>query len=73
VFDVFGLFAVLDSAIDRLIQLVQYPKHRYRAAFDDLLKPAFDELMQVHSDYIQMFEETRRLLPSLLYARTCTA
>ena len=52
------------SLIDRLIQLIEYRNRRYRLLFDDFLQPAFDELLLVHKDYIQMFEKTYRLLPS---------
>src|SRR5262249_24107777 len=54
----------LISVIDRLIQLIEYRNRRYRSLFNDFLQPAFDELLMVHRDYIQMFEETRRFLPS---------
>jgi hypothetical protein len=53
------------SLIDRLIQLIEYRQRRYRTLFDDFLEPAFNDLLLVHNDYIKMFEETRRLLPSI--------
>jgi hypothetical protein len=51
------------ALLDRLIQLKNYRNRRYRTLFVDLLEPAFNDLLLVHKDYIQMFEETRRLLP----------
>jgi hypothetical protein len=52
------------SIIDRLIQLTEYRHRRFRLMFESLLEPVFAELLLVHGDYIRMFEETRRLLPS---------
>ena len=51
------------ALLDRLIQLKNYRNRRYRTLFVDLLEPAFNDLLLVHKDYIQMFEETRRLRP----------
>jgi hypothetical protein len=51
------------ALLDRLTQLKDYRNRRYRTLFVDLLEPAFNDLLLVHKDYIQMFEETRRLLP----------
>jgi hypothetical protein len=54
----------LITLIDRLIQLKGYRNCRYRSLLNELLGPAFDELLLVPKDYIQIFEETRVLLPS---------
>jgi hypothetical protein len=52
------------SIVDRLIQLTEYRTRQFRQVFEGLVEPAFADLLLVHGDYIRMFEETRRLLPS---------
>jgi hypothetical protein len=51
------------SLIDRLIQLSQYKRRRYRVLFNEILQPTFDELLLVHKNYIDMFTEAKGLLP----------
>jgi len=46
-----------------MIQLITYRERRYRVLFNELLGPAFEDLLLVHRDYVKMFGETKRLLP----------
>ncbi len=57
------MISTLLSIIDRLIQLSQYKKRRYRVLFNEILQPTFDELLLVHKNYIEMFSETKKMLP----------
>lgn len=59
------LIDALVSIIDRLIQLKTYRDTRLQEVYQSLLEPLFDDLLLIHRDYIQLFETTRRMLPSL--------
>jgi len=51
------------SFIDRLIRLTEYRNARLDKRFDDLFELTFDDLLVIHTDYIEMFETTKTLLP----------
>src|SRR4030095_3231402 len=53
----------LIAIIDRLLKLKEYRERRFRTFFNEVLEPTFNDLLIVHRDYIEMFEETYRLLP----------
>jgi hypothetical protein len=52
------------NLVDRVIQLFEYRNKQFETLYEKLLKPTFDDLLLIHADYIKMFEETRKLLPS---------
>jgi hypothetical protein len=54
---------LLLKLIDRLIQLRSYQAERLQKTFDDILGPTFEDLLEVHRDYVKMFEHVRGELP----------
>lgn len=52
----------LISIIDRLIKLKEYRGQRSDSRFKDVFKPAFDELLLVHKDYVGMFTDVIGIL-----------
>ncbi|RKI50936.1 hypothetical protein D7X55_35115 [Corallococcus sp. AB049A] len=57
---------LLLKLIDRLIQLKQYKTQRLERVFRSIIEPTYKELAEIHRDYLQMFEELGRQLPSPL-------
>lgn len=54
--------AGLVSAIDYLIRLLEFRDASANQRFAQLFEPCFNDLLVVHRDYIQMFEQTRALI-----------
>lgn len=57
------MFDSLTKVVDYLISLKKHRRDERREMFDNIFKPIFDELMIVHADYIEMFEEVILMLP----------
>jgi len=57
------MFDGLLKITDRLIELVKYREEKSRRIFDKLIEPIFNDLLLIHKDYLEMFEEVRRMLP----------
>ena len=55
---------ILLDIIDRLFKLKEYRDERLRRVYQDLLKPAFEQLQSIHLDYLKMFEQAASLLPA---------
>jgi hypothetical protein len=55
----------LISILDRLIQLKDYRDRRLQELFTGLLEPTFNDLLQVHRDYLEVYEKIRRGLPKI--------
>lgn len=55
----------LISIADRLIQLKTYGDSRLKELHASLLQPLFNELLLIHNDYMQLFDKTEKMLPSL--------
>ena len=53
------------AIIDRLIKLKDYRDRRLAKLFNELFAPAFDDLLFIHRDYIEMFSETESILSSV--------
>jgi hypothetical protein len=47
------------TVLDRLIQLIKGRIEGRRNVFDRVIEPTFNELLQIHGDYVQMFEEAQ--------------
>ncbi len=52
--------------LDRVIQLSKYRKSKVRTVFHELVQPLFEELLIVHANYIEMFEEATACLEDYL-------
>jgi hypothetical protein len=57
------VLAGLGKITDRLIELAKYREEKSRRIFDKLIEPIFNDLLLVHKDYLEMFEEVRTMLP----------
>lgn len=55
---------LLLKLIDRLIQLKSYQAEQLQKTFDDILSPTFEDLLEVHRDYVAIFEDVRGALPA---------
>lgn len=55
----------LISILDRLIQLKEYRDRRLQELFTALLEPTFNDLLQVHRDYLEVYEKIRQGLPKI--------
>jgi hypothetical protein len=51
------------SIIDKLIKLKEHREKRQSKRFEKIIEPAFNDLLQIHADYIRMFEKVYELLP----------
>ena len=51
------------SILDRLMKMKEYRDQRLRRIHDQLLEPAFNDLLLIHRNYIEMFESVREMLP----------
>ena len=47
------------KALDRLIDLLRISEHRRRARFQEIHQPTYEDLRQVHTDYMLMFHNLR--------------
>ena len=59
------MISILISILDRLIQLKEYRNRRLQELFTALLEPTFNDLLQVHRDYLEVYEKIRRGLPKI--------
>ncbi|MDM0117648.1 hypothetical protein QTI66_36705 [Variovorax sp. J22R133] len=59
------MIEALVRVADRLIQLREYQDRRAKDLHKEVLKPAYDELLQVHKDYLRMFQQVEQMLPSM--------
>jgi hypothetical protein len=57
------VLAGLGKITDRLMELVKYREEKSRRIFDKLIEPIFNDLLLIHKDYLEMFEEVRKMLP----------
>jgi hypothetical protein len=57
------ILAGLGKITDRLIELVKYREEKSRRIFDKLIEPIFNDLLLIHKDYLEMFEQVLRMLP----------
>jgi hypothetical protein len=53
------------SAIDRLIEFFKIKEKRFAIRYNEIYKPAFADLQQVHGDYISMFDSVGRTLADI--------
>ena len=59
------MIEVLLKILDRLIELRKYKAERLQKTFQDILSPLFNDLLGVHGNYIEMFEEVERQLAAI--------
>lgn len=52
------MIEALIAVIDRLLQLRTYREARTQRVFQEVLAPAFSDLLVVHRDYVEMFFQT---------------
>jgi hypothetical protein len=53
------VISVVDSLINRIVQLAQWRKHRRETLFEGFVEPTFIIFEQVHADYLKSFLEYR--------------
>jgi hypothetical protein len=55
---------LLSKLIELLVTLSTYRTERLERVHNELLKPAFEDLLKIHSDYLEMFLSASIALPS---------
>jgi len=65
-----GTFELLQKLADRLIELVKDREEKTKNLFDRVIEPIYRDLLSVHQNYMEMFEETLNLLPAFKEGRT---
>ena len=58
-----AMIELLLKLIDRLIELKKYRSERLLRVFKEILEPTFDELVEVHRNYVGMFADVAAMIP----------
>jgi hypothetical protein len=58
------MFELVVPTITILMKILEYKNQSYYKTFVDCIVPTFEKMLIIHTDYIQMFEETLKLLPN---------
>jgi hypothetical protein len=53
------------AVLDRLIALTKRKATKRKELFTTTVEPVFGELLAIHRDYVSMFEQTRKMFPSV--------
>jgi hypothetical protein len=54
---------LLQELVDRLIDLMRHREEKTKNLYDRVIEPIYRDLLVVHQNYMDMFDETLRLLP----------